>query len=357
MLRRITFSLALLLITAGIVLACGSHDRALAQGAPASENPILLPPSTGGKRITVEIAMHIINLSDINEVDGTFRVTFYLFAEWKDPRLAFVPDHQWQKFKIFPDGSIWRPRFEFLNGVDGHTVYETSQRVAPDGSVSFTEAGSATLTATFHLREFPFDSQNLLILVHPFTSQSHVIRFHDDDPQTSLTAEDKVYSSLAQWNLLGISAHTRMVELPRSRGQIAEARFGIHIKRRFMFYIWKVFVPLLLMVILSWTVFWVDPADLCSQVEISVTTILTVIAFAFAISLSLPKVPYLTLIDAFFLTCYVFVFLTAVELTTVHVAGRSRYSHVGLRIRHLTRIALPIAFAAANAVIFVRFLG
>ena len=34
------------------------------------------------------------------------------------------------------------------------------------------------------------------------------------------------------------------------------------------------------------------------------TTILTVIAFAFAISATMPRLPYLTYIDAFFLECY-----------------------------------------------------
>jgi len=43
-------------------------------------------------------------------------------------------------------------------------------------------------------------------------------------------------------------------------------------------------------------------------VQIAVTTVLTIIAFAFAISGSLPRVPYLTFIDKFFLTCYLKVF-------------------------------------------------
>ena len=80
---------------------------------------------------------------------------------------------------------------------------------------------------------------------------------------------------------------------------ISEIRFTINIARHFNFYIWKVFLPLLLMVVLSWTTFWIDPTELSSQVQISVTTILTVIAFAFAIQANLPKVPYLTFIDVF----------------------------------------------------------
>ena len=103
---------------------------------------------------------------------------------------------------------------------------------------------------------------------------------------------------------------------------VTEVVFSIHVKRHYGFYVWKVFLPLLLMVFLSWAVFWVDPFDLSNQVQIAVTTILTVIAFAFAISATMPRVPYITFIDAFFLTCYVFVFIAVVELMTVHTTHR-----------------------------------
>ena len=83
------------------------------------------------------------------------------------------------------------------------------------------------------------------------------------------------------------------------------------------------FLPLLLMVIVSWSVFWFDPPEVSSQVQIAVTTILTIIAFALAISLTLPRVPYLTFADAFFLTCYIFAFVAMLELTAVHIAYRN----------------------------------
>ena len=88
---------------------------------------------------------------------------------------------------------------------------------------------------------------------------------------------------------------------------------------------------MLLMVIVSWSVFWFDPPEVWSQVTIAVTTILTIIAFALAISLTLPRVPYLTFADAFFLTCYIFAFVTMVELTAVHIAYRNERRKVAAR--------------------------
>jgi hypothetical protein len=137
---------------------------------------------------------------------------------------------------------------------------------------------------------------------------------------------------------------------------MTEARFEIAVERRYGFYLWKVFLPLLLMVIMSWSVFWFDPPEVSSQVTIAVTTILTIIAFALAISLTLPRVPYLTFADAFFLTCYIFAFVTMVEVTTVHIAYRNERRKVAAKIRGTARWLVPAAFVVINSILIVHFL-
>ncbi|HSU91045.1 MAG TPA: hypothetical protein VLI44_06335, partial [Sporolactobacillaceae bacterium] len=123
------------------------------------------------------------------------------------------------------------------------------------------------------------------------------------------------------------------------------------------FYLWKVFLPLLLMVFLSWSVFWIEPHDLSNQIQVAVTTILTVIAFAFAISATMPRLPYLTYIDAFFLECYIYVFLAVVELMTVHVTHRNeRRRDLGVRIRAYSKWLIPASFAVSNILIALHFL-
>jgi len=328
------------------------QGRAFAQPSAAD---LRLPPDwSDGRPITVDIAMHVMNITSIDEVAGTFKLIAYLFAQWQDERLAFTPRYPGEKFRLLPRGSIWQPRFEFVNSVAPHQIYDTVLQVTPSGMVTYIERDSAALSTEFRLRRFPFDHQTLSLFVHPFIDQASIVVFRDDNPMTSITSEQKLYSALPEWNIESIQAHTKSVALKGTH--IAEARFDITVARRFGFYVWKVFLPLLLMVLLSWTVFWVDHRDLAVQVQISVTTILTVIAFAFAITLSLPKVPYLTVIDGFFLTCYVFVFLTAVELTCVHVANRYRDAS-GLHIRRISRVLLPLGYLGCNGLIFWWFLS
>jgi hypothetical protein len=356
-----TRSIAAIAVAVGMLLACCHPVRAASSGAPPSgvsdaANPLLNPPVTDGLRLPVAIAMRVTNISSIDEVTQRFRMVGYLISQWKDPRLSFTPRAPWEKFRTYAPGEVWYPHLDFVNGVVPHSASDVTIRAFPDGTVKYSERSSAELSNTFYLHIFPFDQQTLEILVHPTVAEDELVDLTLPLGANSMSAEPRVYSSLAQWAVRGMNATSAVVP-GLSDEPVSEVQFTIAIARRYNFYIWKVFLPLVLMVVLSWTVFWIDPAELSSQVQISVTTILTVIAFAFAIQANLPKVPYLTYIDVFFLISYLFVFATAIELTAVHLAGRSGH---GARVRSLSkasRIALPVAYAAVNVVMIIYYFG
>lgn len=177
------------------------------------------------------------------------------------------------------------------------------------------------------------------------------------DHKTWLSSELETYSSLAQWRLEAVLPKiTQFRDLDGA--DVSEMRFEITVDRRSNFYVWKVIVPLTLMVMISWAAFWIEASSLDNQLQVAVTTILTVIAFAFAISATMPRVPYLTYIDAFFLECYVFVFLAIVELMLVHITYRSiKRRNIGLKIRRYSRFCVPAAFVVCNIIIAAHFLG
>jgi hypothetical protein len=349
-LTSVTIAICLLLI------CCAPRANAEAPVPLGEQNEMLRPPLQDGKPVDVSIWLHVINLADIDEVSERFNLMFYLFVQWHDPRLAFNPRGPTERFHNFMPNQIWHPRLEFINEIGAHTRGDASLRVNQGGTVLYVERVGTELSTRFRLLRFPFDRQALPVIIHPFVGQLLVVTLRGDQERTWISGEEAEYSSLAQWQMMGIKVHDAQVLFSKF-GSIPEARFVIGVKRKYDYYIWKIFVPLLLMVTLSWSVYWIDPQDLSSQVQISITTILTVIAFAFSISLSLPKVPYLTYIDAFFLDCLVFVFFTAVEMTTVHVSGRTQRVELGLRIRRISRYAVPIAFVLSNAVIALRYFG
>ena len=320
-------------------------------------DPILQPPFEDGKPIDVVIGLHVINIAAIDEVSEQFQLDGYLYARWIDKRLAYTPGGPDDQVRNYAMGQIWVPQLEMINAAAPRSRDEIAIMVSPDGTVRYAERFISSLSSKFELRRFPFDQQRLIVIIHPFLVDGPRMKFHLDKTSTWTASEFKTFSSLAQWHLT--SLHSELLIAPTYGGlTMPEARFEIDVERRSSFYLWKVFLPLLLMVFLSWAVFWIEAGDLSNQVQVAVTTILTVIAFAFAISATMPRLPYLTYIDAFFLECYIYVFFAVVELMTVHVTHRSEARRdIGLRIRKYSRWVIPASFAVTNVVIAVHFLG
>lgn len=348
---------AIALLGAAIFFAISIAPRASALTliTPVSD-PMLAAPAQAGNPVVVQLTLDVLNIPSIDEVDEQFTLDGYLFARWTDPRLAFKPEAGAEVEKVYRPGEIWMPSIEAVNGVTARDRFDRSLTVAFDGTVHYAERFHAVLSSRFRMRRFPFDTQSLEVHFHPFFNDAASETFVVDQQYSGLSLEHRTYSSLAQWHVTGVEARSGSARQFRSFA-IPEAVFTIGVKRKYSFYLWKVFLPLLLMVFLSWAVFWLDPADLSNQVQIAVTTILTVIAFAFAISATMPRVSYLTFIDAFFLTCYVFVFLAIVELMTVHAAHRRGGPDLGRKIRRISRWLVPLAFLAVNLAIAVRFLA
>lgn len=351
----------IVLFALAIVIVAGAMRPAAARAAQTrtgiANDPILQPPFEDGKPIDVTIGLHIVNLASIDEVDEQFQLDAYMFEQWSDKRLAYTPAGLQDQARSYAKGQIWTPQLEMINASSPRSRDEVSLMVSPDGTVAYAERIVVTLSSRFELRRFPFDRQRLEILIHPFLANGPQIKFKLDANSTWTASEFQSFSSLAQWHLTGF--HSELLTAPTYGGlTVPEAKFEIDVTRRSSFYLWKVFLPLLLMVFLSWAVFWIEADDLSNQVQVAVTTILTVIAFAFAISATMPRLPYLTYIDAFFLECYIYVFLAVVELMTVHVTHRSeRRRDLGLKIRRYSRWVIPASFAVSNVIIAIHFLG
>ncbi len=326
--------------------------KPLLRGVP--DDPMLFPPLDDGRAVAVALALHVIDLASIDEVSQQYTLSAYILASWVDRRLAWTPSGPDDNLRRYHHGDVWSPTLVVLNATSRPEFYDVAITARPDGTVNYSVRLDATLSANLDLRQFPFDAQTFEVVIHPLRVNAGRVVFVKSDESTWMTNEFRSYSPLASWKLLGMASRLSLVRIPDG-AEISEMRFSIRLQRRWEFYLWKLCLPLFLMVCLSWTVFWVDSRDLANQVQIAVTTILTIIAFSLALSFTLPRVPYLTFLDAFFLASYVFVFVAMLELMVVHVAHRSSRERRAARIRRISRWAVPLAYVAIIAALAIGF--
>lgn len=241
---------AVMVMLATVMLAMPVAAVAADSTAPPYDHePTAEPPMIGGKPVVVSVSLHVINLSKIDDSAQHFDIDGYLFTRWNDPRLAFVSKGPGDLVRSYQPGEIWSPRLEIVNATAPRERHDTSISGAPDGDVTYVERFNAELSARFELKRYPFDIQTLEIFIHPFLPDANQIVFTLSHAEVWAASEFTTYSSLAQWDLqvLPPVLHTH----PEISGVLNGVRFGMRVTRRSTYYIWKVFVPLALMVCVS----------------------------------------------------------------------------------------------------------
>src|SRR6266481_2777289 len=153
--------IVLVAIAIGIVatLVWPAESRAAPTPTGIATDPILQPPSEDGKPLDITIGLHVVNLAAINEVSEQFQLDAYMFERWVDPRLAYTPEGPQDQERNYALGQIWIPQLEMINAASPRSRYDTSIRVAPDGTVDYAERCNVRLSSRFALRRFPFDRQ------------------------------------------------------------------------------------------------------------------------------------------------------------------------------------------------------
>ena len=152
--------------------------------------------------------------------------------------------------------------------------------------------------------------------------------------------------SVADWEVTSYRTEISRLELIKGYStQVFE--MVIEVDRHANHYLIKVIIPLLLIVTMSWAVFWIDPAESGSQLSVSVTIFLTMIAYHIALASKLPEIPYLTRIDVFLFSATVLVFLSMLE---VLVTSRLVYLGKVSTARWVDRMA---RFVFPGATVFV----
>ena len=117
---------------------------------------------------------------------------------------------------------------------------------------------------------------------------------------------------------------------------------------------WKIIVPLSLIVFMSWTVFWINPAQFGPQIGLSATSMLTLIAFQFATTSMVPALGYFTTLDEFITGSTIVVFAALCQsLTTSYLVSQDR-EKLALRIDRISRFVFPLGFTALLLAVFFR---
>ena len=207
-----------------------------------------------------------------------------------------------------------------------------------------------TIASYHNLHDFPFDTQTITIELTPLKYSENEINL----------VVNKAFSGMAEtlnisdWIIESATGEAGRRHIKSFDRYHSSLDFKVTAHRIRAYYVWKIILPLCLIVAMSWCVFWIDPAAFGTQIGLSATAMLTLIAFIFATTNMVPVLGYFTLLDIFIGASTILVFLALLEsLATSYLVTKEK-NDLALRIDAVCRFLFPLVFVAIALIIFVR---
>ncbi len=249
--------------------------------------------------------------------------------------------------KTVPLTEIWNPGVLLTNrgGIIQKSLPEVVQ-IERDGQVTYRQRYTGPLSQPLKLSEFPFDQHQFTIQLVSLTLLPKDILFV---PATAVT-DPKIIGgsishqlSLPDWKIIEYKTHTVPYN-PAGEVEMPGFAFEFTAKRFVLYYVWQVVAPLVLIVMMSWGTFYIDPSNAGAQIGVATSSMLTLIAYRFMLGNLIPHLPYMTRLDYFTLGSTILVFLTLLEvIMTTNLALRKK-ELFARKIDRWCRFMFPTAF-------------
>ena len=277
--------------------------------------------------IKVKVDIYVDRIFEIEAAKNTFKAQVNLWLTWQDPRLKLIlkemdfltnddqkpfylcsynPTNEFSNFKLFD------PAIEFYNRIDKPPVENYMADwidVFSDGSIDKRLKDQPVFHVNdFDFKKFPFDKQTLLIELWS-EYPSFLVEMSPNEPYMTDYAETGIFEKDGEpLSVDGWSVENPTYEVYSFVDNDGSPYKGFYlyfdISRLTSYYVYKIILPIIFILAISWSVFWVRGSQLEAKVNVTIVCLLSLIAYNFIIDEDLPKLPYLTFMDCFILVSY-----------------------------------------------------
>jgi hypothetical protein len=276
-----------------VLVGLNAPDVLTGQAQPQGEKIFDTP-------IEVQTGLKIFRISAVDSQNENFTVIGSLRMDWTDPALAFSPDSCNCSVKLYSDKEFDRfladvesrwPAFTFFNQLGNRWIPSRAVAVWPDGRARYAENFNTTFQADFDFRQYPFDTQTFPIYLDQIlpTSQYTMAELSGYSEIDPAHGEDEFI--ISEFTATPSTEAPNAADNPASR-----MTFSFSAPRHLNYYTLQVFLPILLIILISWFTFFLR--DYTRRIEAAGANILLFIAFSWSLADNYPRLGYLTFLDA-----------------------------------------------------------
>ncbi|XP_066583017.1 gamma-aminobutyric acid receptor subunit alpha-6 [Prorops nasuta] len=274
---------------------------------------------THGKGIPTVVKTNILirSMGPISELDMDYSMDCYFRQSWRDSRLSFRGPIKSLSLSIKMLERIWRPDTYFYNGKHSYvhtiTVPNKLLRISQDGDILYSMRLTIKAKCPMELRNFPMDRQfcPLIMGSYAYTTRQLIYQWQEGSSVNFVPG-----MALSQFDLMG--SPYRNLTFFRREGEFSVLQVSFNLQRNTGYFLIQVYVPCVLIVVLSWVSFWIHREATSDRVGLGITTVLTLSTISLDSRTDLPKVRYATALDWFLLMSFGYCIATLLEFAGVH---------------------------------------
>lgn len=327
---------------------------------PRESYPFAPPPSVSPVVVRARFELHDVNA--IDEGAETFEFSGVLVLEWNDPRLAFDPVATGVPEKVFTGNFQfdeispgWYPQVVLVNESGMSDKNGVLMRVRADGSAKLVETWNAIAETDVDMRRFPLDRHRLEAIFEVLGHDRDEVLL-EVDPNANVSLERDV--EIPQWTVSSIRNSHRDLASPYSGRSGIASGFVLEIDvSRQPFYSMRLIVfPLIIIVMLSFSVFWLDRSSLGDRLSISFIGILTGVSYLIITNDLLPPISYVTLMHGFLNLSFLIMCATVVINLRVGMLDKQGRFEMGDRLDRRCRWLFPtLYFGGIGAIVAIAY--
>ncbi|KPI91198.1 Gamma-aminobutyric acid receptor subunit alpha-6 [Papilio xuthus] len=276
-----------------------------------------LPTHGKGYPTVVQTNILIRSMGPVSELDMDYSMDCYFRQYWRDTRLSFLGPIRSLSLSIKMLERIWRPDTYFYNGKHSYvhtiTVPNKLLRISQHGDILYSMRLTIKAKCPMELRNFPMDRQScpLILGSYAYSNQQLVYQWQNSESVNFVPG-----MTLSQFDL--ISYPYRNFTFTRREGDFSVLQVSFNLQRHTGYFLIQVYVPCILIVVLSWVSFWIHREATSDRVGLGITTVLTLSTISLDSRTDLPKVRYATALDWFLLMSFFYCIATLLEFAGVH---------------------------------------
>lgn len=308
----------------------------------------------------VKINFFINSISHVDDEAGSYALGCYLDFYWFEPAL------EGKQLADVDQTTLWDPQIEPINTQDFKLLGRTySSSLEPRTNLRLSYRLIGTFYNEFDLHSFPFDQQIFTFQIESGEFDSSQLLFdfaaidaltvYGDNPVVNSVPKGKYLAPdlhVPEWTLGDVQVVQQIHVLPYDKSNWAQFRVDILATRQSLSYLWRVFLELILVQTLFWSVLFLESHELFSRLLLLFTLLLVTVVFNYITLQNTPNAPYLTLLEKYMLLCYAtcaLVAIVTVATKLLHKVGRDRHAW---SINRLACLFYPIFVVVLNGLLF-----